>query len=236
MSLLCSLKRKPEPLLDPTPQIEAGGVKKVYQAESCASESWESNPRYQKLETIGKGYSAVVFKAYDTVRKCCVAIKTVVNAGQNDVKEAAARESLMLRRLAKNQTPHQIPPLQMEQLINLLKGMLKYEDRWTPDTLLLSPLFREDICFHLPADLPTEGKILIHRISDVFSGGLAPLKAVLTFDLESPVTRTCYHLPKDSLNHYVIFDNLPGPQGIPEIHINLQDGDTLDLKQHITQR
>jgi serine/threonine protein kinase len=446
-------KRKPEDLLDQTHQFEECSVKKIYQAQSVLLEKGssshiaelsteESNPRYEKLEMVGKGYSAVVFKAYDSVRDCCVAIKTVVNAGKNDAKEAAAREALTLTQLAKNQTPHrlqwidsygpsivtdfipekdiyaaylapnapqgdldfgevvtifkqslefltslrkqniahgdlkpenmiyerssryltivdcplaatesktqeisqtpdyrspdgilkgsygcsvdlwslacvvyelltktplfpldlpasdefshlqmiadqiglptkefldscknssiyyrfkpevaliqkplngkptrwdeylrsvgqqkQIPALEMEQLINLLKGMLRYEGRWTPETLLLSPIFREDICFHLAAGLPSKGKILIHRISDVFACAMDdPMKPVLTIDLESPVTRTCYHLPKDPLDHYVVFDSLPGPHSVPELHVSLQDGDTLDLKQHITPR
>lgn len=130
----------------------------------------------------------------------------------------------------------QVPIEQMHQLVSLLQQMLKYDNRATPETLLQSPLFQQDICFHLAADLPSEGKILIHRISDVFTGALNdPMKPVLTIVLGSPVTRTCYHLPKDPSNHYVIFVHLPGPCFIPVIHVTLKDGDTLDLKQHINQ-
>ncbi|MBS0648943.1 MAG: protein kinase [Verrucomicrobia bacterium] len=126
-----------------------------------------------------------------------------------------------------------IPPKQMGQLISLLRAMLKYENRATSEELLKSPLFEQDVCFHLAGGLPKEGQILIRRISKVFSSAVGA--ADMTIDLSSQVTRTCYHLPRDPCNRYEVSLWRTDQSLISKQQSDIKDGAILDLKSYFPQ-
>lgn len=169
------------------------------------------------------------------LKKCLKAKQFYTPAGlpENPPQENhTPKWDVSLRQVARDK---KIPPNQMEQLISLLRTMLRYENRATPEELLKSPLFEEDVCFHLADGLPKEGQILINRISDVARKTLKEAEnPLLTIDLSDQVTRTCYHLPR--MNRYEISVLRPDQSLMSKLQFDIRDGAILDLKPYFTHQ
>jgi serine/threonine protein kinase len=88
-----------------------------------------------------------------------------------------------------------------KEFIKLLEGMLKYEDRAAPEELLKSPLFQEDISFHLKGNFSRDDVVKIYSEMErtMFEQKLIDQfpEPLLTLKMSQRVTRTCLHIPKE---------------------------------------
>lgn len=82
----------------------------------------------------------------------------------------------------------------------LLDGMLQYEGRKTPSELLKSPLFDNEVTFHLPSDKPPEGHISIFSLNDILSskGPSIYINPCVR------VHRSHYYLPRGECDLYAV--------------------------------
>jgi serine/threonine protein kinase len=116
---------------------------------------------------------------------------------------------------------------QVEQFIQLLEGMLKYQNRASADELLSSPLFKEDVSFHLKHNCALGDTIKIFRICEMSEVDYEP-EPDLQITAEDKVTRTCFHIPRDPNNIYIV--QIEKKDGSILFHtVQLKDGDDLDL-------
>ncbi len=91
---------------------------------------------------------------------------------------------------------------QIDQMIQLLEQMFKYENRASAAELIKSPLFQEDIHFHFTKDLrqlPREHIIVLYRQSEL-------RHPALMIHLAARVNRHCFHVQKDTGYFFQIYD------------------------------
>lgn len=96
------------------------------------------------------------------------------------------------------------------EFIQLLEGMLKYENRPSASELLRSPLFETGISFHLSPVFRTGDVITIYRAWDMHRHLEAPTAIpfpVPFFRLNhTHTTRTCLHIPlRDPQDQYIVY-------------------------------
>ena len=114
---------------------------------------------------------------------------------------------------------------QIEQFIQLLEGMLRWENRRSPRELLRSPLFHDDVKLHLSSGFTSNDLITLYRHAETSDPALGPS---LRLDLSDHVTRTCCHIQRDPKNLYNLIVYRNGAQIFQQC-LRLQDGDTLNL-------
>ncbi|HEY5235801.1 MAG TPA: protein kinase [Rhabdochlamydiaceae bacterium] len=126
-----------------------------------------------------------------------------------------------------------LSPEETAQFIELLRGMLKYENRVTPEELLTSPLFKNDISFHLSDDFSPQDIIMIYSESaiEAYLQNISVYRfpdPIFCLDKAERVTRSCYHLPRDPSDRYRVLLHRPGYTCPPQT-FHLREGQTLSF-------
>lgn len=130
--------------------------------------------------------------------------------------------------------PHRGMPLATAQgFIQLLAGMLRYENRLSAAVLLRSPLFETGISFHLGPIFESGDMITVCRAWDMHRHMESPM----TIPFPSPVfqlnntqvTRTCFHIPlRDPDDQYIVYLIRQGVSYQGQCWI-LKEGQTLEF-------
>lgn len=100
------------------------------------------------------------------------------------------------------------PSEEVEGFIEIVGGLLRYENRSLPETLLQHWLFTHEIVVHLEFDRETKCKMYLQRASTV----TVALRVLKLADIPNPdlaldfrqTTSTCLHLPRDPEGKYFV--------------------------------
>jgi serine/threonine protein kinase len=127
----------------------------------------------------------------------------------------------------------QVPAEKIEQMIALIGSMIRYEGRATAPELLSSPVFENDVHFHLTLPLEfgvkSTDKIAFYRSCDIQIDAL-PVKPDILIDRAVRVTRHCYHLNKDPDDKYLIVINRGGADILVQ-PVKIVPGDRVVIEQ-----
>ncbi len=125
------------------------------------------------------------------------------------------------------------PLAYINQFIEILSQLIRYEGRTSPKELLKSPLFHREIAAHLEYDKRQKCKIYFNRSFGVSPAvQLTPIDlgtADLTIDLNQSV-EPCLHIPRDPDGNYILILEKNGV--LINHRVALQDGGILNIKPY----
>lgn len=95
------------------------------------------------------------------------------------------------------------------QILDLFRGMLRYENRASPSELLASPFFQEDIRFHLAGDFLPKDRITIYSNAAMTMHEQNPSvfpfpQPELVHEKSENVTPVCLHMRRDLSGYRVV--------------------------------